>query len=444
MTETNSATPAPLWCDICGEQNLDGDDDPNEVQCENCRYWSHIKCQARGINWRSKEVHFICQRCRIANPLIEILTPDKIIMVPDPNAPDWKAPDVLWYPARFIQHHLNNVRTSKEYEFQWLECTDGVVFHSGDSDLPRLMQRMFFRGRKFCLEILDVELVAKKLGKVRLPLYMKPDYPGHENPALAAIFKAAIPGVAKILAAFDDGHPVTASYTKYFRGKKNVARQRNAGDWMATFALVPTAELEAVIADPLLRLLKHKSLADLPQPDRHERVMGVGSALLQLLAVQHELGEPLNLNGDTMHDLVSGAIVPLRYDGDDALNYMFAALPLRSNESGEITGHLLKFKGEHSIYDADLRPPTFCREFRSHTDPSEAISVVLKRQRDAVEEEDEPPAKRRKRKQPESAVIDEPKAKKPAKAQAKVARKAAEPREKQKIEGRQLRSSRKR
>ncbi|KAJ7738814.1 hypothetical protein B0H16DRAFT_1569912, partial [Mycena metata] len=31
----------------------------------------------------------------------------------------------------------------KEYEFQWLACTDGTVFNSANSDLPKLIQRMF-------------------------------------------------------------------------------------------------------------------------------------------------------------------------------------------------------------------------------------------------------------------------------------------------------------
>lgn len=84
-------------------------------------------------------------------------------MVPDPNVPNWKAQGVLWYPARFIQHHRGRARKDNEYEFQWLECSDGSVYHSDDSILPLLMQRQFFKGRKFCLEIDEVELTDKQV-----------------------------------------------------------------------------------------------------------------------------------------------------------------------------------------------------------------------------------------------------------------------------------------
>lgn len=88
---------------------------------------------------------------------------DQIVMVPDPDVPDWKAPGVLWYPARFIKWHEDQARKPKEYEFQWLACTDGTVFNSANSDLPKLIQRMFHRGQQFCDEIAEVKLAAKQV-----------------------------------------------------------------------------------------------------------------------------------------------------------------------------------------------------------------------------------------------------------------------------------------
>lgn len=63
FADTNSNTPCPLRCGGCGTFNADGDDDPNEVQCEKCRYWSHIECLSSLVDWDDEDVHYICNRC---------------------------------------------------------------------------------------------------------------------------------------------------------------------------------------------------------------------------------------------------------------------------------------------------------------------------------------------------------------------------------------------
>jgi hypothetical protein len=45
------------------------------------------------------------------------------------------------------------------------------------------------------------------------------------------------------------------------------------------------------------------TLLGLTQQEFKIRVRGVGSVLFQLLAVQHGLGEPLDLNSDVIEDL---------------------------------------------------------------------------------------------------------------------------------------------
>ncbi|KAF7377270.1 hypothetical protein MSAN_00147300 [Mycena sanguinolenta] len=227
--ELRSISPSPVWCDGCGDQSPDGDDDPDEVQCESCKYWSHIR------------------RCR-AKKKLEFFKWRQIVMVPDPNVPDWKASGVLWYPARFIERHPKHERTTLEYEFEWMECNDGILFHSSDdATIPALIYRVFYRSRKFCEEINGVQLSENQIGKVRLPFYMKPDDPEHNNPELTTIFNAAIPQVARILQEFDNAHPVVASYNDFFKKKKLIDRHREAGDWMRSLGLIPTPELEAVL-----------------------------------------------------------------------------------------------------------------------------------------------------------------------------------------------------
>ncbi|KAF8145145.1 hypothetical protein K438DRAFT_1782180 [Mycena galopus ATCC 62051] len=130
--------------------------------------------------------------------------------------------------------------------------------------------------------------------------------------------------------------PSHQEFRELFSKKKKHARAREAGDWIRTLGLDLTPELEAVLSDPLMHLMGHDALLGLTQQECNIRVMGVGSVLFQLLAVQHELGEPLNLNGDLIEDLKDDSVVACRPDGDEALNAMFSAIPTTSTESNPI------------------------------------------------------------------------------------------------------------
>ncbi|KAJ7836080.1 hypothetical protein B0H14DRAFT_2589939 [Mycena olivaceomarginata] len=126
-------------------------------------------------------------------------------------------------------------------------------------------------------------------------------------------------------------------YPKSVRGNQRNPTFRDPG-FLPTrrqlICLVPTPELEAVLMEPLGNLLKHELLADMLRPERHRRVMAVGSALFQLLAVQHILGEELSLDGSILTDLALGDVVPRSSDGPEALAAMFAAIPLSAATVG--------------------------------------------------------------------------------------------------------------
>ncbi|KAJ6570832.1 hypothetical protein DFH09DRAFT_1277476 [Mycena vulgaris] len=92
-------------------------------------------------------------------------------------------------------------------------------------------------------------------------------------------------------------------------------------------------------------------------PVRNERVMAVGSALLQLLAVQNKLDEPLNLNGDLLADLRDRSVVACPTGGIQGFNTMFSAILLASTKSGVLVKHMLKFNRAHALYDKEFRPP---------------------------------------------------------------------------------------
>ncbi|KAJ7832326.1 hypothetical protein B0H14DRAFT_2592128 [Mycena olivaceomarginata] len=164
-----------------------------------------------------------------------------------------------------------------------------------------------------------------------------PDHPDPQNPLLKEIFGAAIQQVAKILMDFDLSHPVVANFAEHFKSVKAAERRRCAPDWMRTISLTPTPELEAVISPPLTSLPGHSLLSHIPLSERQERVLSVGSVLLQLLAVRNELREPLNLNGDILDDLNTDRAVSYLTDGPRALS-------------------MLKFNSAHIIYDPDFLP----------------------------------------------------------------------------------------
>ncbi|KAJ6471617.1 hypothetical protein C8R47DRAFT_1324929 [Mycena vitilis] len=144
-----------------------------------------------------------------------------------------------------------------------------------------------------------IQLAEDQIGQIRLPFYLKSDYPGHENPVLSSIFDAALPTVAKILADWRNGNRVVEAFNDCISGSRGIDMHRKPTLFLEAFGLIPTPELEAVLFDALSRLMRpHPELENLAEDECNRRVMGVGSALFQLLAIQHELGEPLNLNGD--------------------------------------------------------------------------------------------------------------------------------------------------
>jgi hypothetical protein len=165
------------------------------------------------------------------------------------------------------------------------------------------MLRWFTQSRKFCEEIAEVDLTAEqvifpilvllvelndfRLVKSVCHLYMLPDHPDHQNPLLKEIFGAAIQQVAKILMDFDLSHLVVADFAEHFKSVKAAERHWRVPDWMRTIGLTPTLELEAVISPPLSSLPGHSLLSHIPWSERQERVLSVGSVLLQLLAVRN-------------------------------------------------------------------------------------------------------------------------------------------------------------
>ncbi|KAJ7728301.1 hypothetical protein DFH07DRAFT_782265 [Mycena maculata] len=112
---------------------------------------------------------------------------------------------------------------------------------------------------------------------------------------------------------FGPAQSVVANFNECSPGNTTVERSRKWALWLQSLDLVPTPKLE--------------------EAERNERVMGVSAALLQLLAVQNDLGELLNLNGDILNDILDCRATRRHNDGKGAVAAMFAAIPQRSRRS---------------------------------------------------------------------------------------------------------------
>ncbi|KAJ7660274.1 hypothetical protein DFH06DRAFT_1401711 [Mycena polygramma] len=350
---TNSTTPCPIYCHGCG---LVSDE-----------------CLSDDVDWDDPNIEFVCARCQ---PRLEadLFNLNEIVMLPYPAAPDWKADDVLWYPARFVKR--GSAGTAREFKFKWLQC-DWLIRTDPDA-FPNLIPQTYQRGREFCEEVSSVVLKSSQIGKIRLPSYMEPEMSAPDDHPLIGIFAGSVTRLSVVLGDFNPAHPVIGAYTQFFAKKNSSARDTEAAQWLSNLRLSPTPELESLMQAPIQELLG-RVVFQVGPTERRRRVLSVGSALLQLLAIQHELGEELNLNGDTFEDLLDGSIVPRRIDGTKALEAMFLStnpLELKHRKRWDLdrfSQHMSIFHAAHTVYDPALCPPRFERTSPSLNLPKHPI-----------------------------------------------------------------------
>ncbi|KAJ7272147.1 hypothetical protein C8J57DRAFT_1225689 [Mycena rebaudengoi] len=318
---SNSQTPCPINCYGCGEVS-DGDDGPQQVQCSSCGFWSHFRCQPEHDEL--------------------LLLPRGIVMLPDPRVKDeWRGEHVLWYPAQFLKHHPGIPRI--EFEFRYLECIEWPLT---DAELMG-PSRYYTQDRASCEEMLKVELRPEQIGKIRWPTFCKPN-PARNHP-LIAIFDAALDPLTKLLALFPDEHSVVSAFNVFF---SNFAWEDDepVDEWMEE----PVKELAALMA------------GFCPWSWRC-RVLTVGRVMLQLLAIQHELEEPLNLNGDTFEELREGSIQQINLEASEAFRTMLVAtkpkqLTHKKYWDREAFGEFaLDLYDAHTVFDPSYRPNMYRR-----------------------------------------------------------------------------------
>ncbi|KAF8212651.1 hypothetical protein K438DRAFT_1957269 [Mycena galopus ATCC 62051] len=173
-----------------------------------------------------------------------------------------------------------------------------------------------------------------------------------------------------------------------------------------------TPESSALLMRPLKILLDFgaEAVPEVPGDEWWRRVMSVARILLLLLAIQHELEEPLNLNGDMFEDLEQGTIiwVPDNYHGEVRAMLLATRPKWLSHKKcwdsqPAFLVSLRNFKSHYTSPDPAYRPRTAVRLWESDiARPPIAINnltgteeVPAKgRSRPASEHEDTPAPKR--------------------------------------------------
>ncbi|KAK7034906.1 hypothetical protein R3P38DRAFT_3493254 [Favolaschia claudopus] len=244
----------------------------------------------------------------------------------------------------------------------------------------------------------DEEISSSQLPKVRLHRMLDHDHNNHQNPRASDIFEAAMPAVAKLLAEFNSNHPLVRHFTRFSKKKpkkiegkppgKRISKTDSltAHSWMYSIGLCPTAEMSAVMERFLERLLRREELRCIPSLERNRRVFGVGSALLQILVIQDELGEQLNLNGDFLDDLRRRRVVSCGREGLKVIHFMMSAvLGSIAGGTSTIEKHA-KLEKQLTIWEDGQRPPTYRRLANLPYTSTDPIIIVVKRVAEEVVE----------------------------------------------------------
>lgn len=271
--------------------------------------------------------------------------------------------NTLWLPAEFINFDIS--RRGQEYKCAWIsgaiwpegEPPDATFYRSADAwdtveDVQRLEDSQVNSGAFFFGS--HTKSLSQQIGSIHLPLCfaLTPENSPSLDPKLSHIFRLAVPTISRILADVENLNPVIQSYEAHFQN--NTYTPQRSIEWMRSCSFNPTPALEAMLMEPLADLLQRA-------PDTmqvRQRIWGPGSVLLQLLAIQHSLDEPLDLNGSTFLDIQEGHIVPAELRAVQGLEAMWASVdPLvfgheRGWPFSELANFEQRFKAAHTIYDS--------------------------------------------------------------------------------------------
>ncbi|KAJ7223357.1 hypothetical protein GGX14DRAFT_557932 [Mycena pura] len=277
----------------------------------------------------------------------------RILLLPEPRAPDPYAHNVQRYPALFDRRDAQapGYWQAKEYIFSWATCTG---FNTEQEEL------WFGISRKACRDALA------EFGKLK--------------PHQKLSYSQRLPDIGTPLVNFDPQHPVISHFLAYTKGSADAMQ---VSQWTNSFGLVLYPELEEIVSGVVMRIFNRFGLQGLPEPEQKRRIFSVGFALLQMLAAQHELEEPLDLSGSFLAELISRRVVFAGGQNDAALMAMWKASTMASNcKPEQLEKKFAMFKRRHTTY-IDLHPPAFLRLLAAQPPPRPPSSTPMSKAGDS-------------------------------------------------------------
>ncbi|KAF7311183.1 Ras-GAP domain-containing protein [Mycena kentingensis (nom. inval.)] len=360
---------AMIWCSVCDQYRPQGDKNYELVQCEQCKFWSHTVCLDAGVDYTSTDVRFTCEECLGTGRVIQQLAnlAPRVLLLPDPTAPDPNAKGVQYYPAVFVRRDAAAAGEAREYLFYWAQCVRD----------PATPQLLLGRNRKTCRDLLELrgKLKPTQIGSVQLPHHMNPALGATPNLDLVNRLLPALPPIAAILLNFTESssHPVVRHFLE-----KNPRTAIDISTWIATLGLVTYPELDATTTNLCSQLLNRYGLEALSIAEQERRICGVGVALLAMLSVQLDLGEPLDASGDILSDLQSRRVVSRKQEDDDAVRAMWeSSSAFTTNDLFNGRKKAASFTSKHVRYDRGYHPPMFRRVAQSPSDAQRHTPIPI-------------------------------------------------------------------
>ncbi|KAJ7192675.1 hypothetical protein GGX14DRAFT_701347 [Mycena pura] len=358
LGSSESGTPAPLKCTGCRERAAE----TTETQSGD---------PEGGVDWDADDVSFICQFC---DPKLQ---PGASIVV-FPLPPDSDISDIMciWYPAIFVQRQADMDGEADEFEFKWSSLIDSDAADGAFSVSKSVLQA-----------VMSATVSDSQIGCLSVPKFMNISLqPGDDFLKLLALFAMALDEVAHILVDFKTSHPVIEHYANFKAKARKAKKKSSHAHWVASLGFpVDVPELEALTIDSKLmrKLQTHSHLTENLTPGEiADRVSGPGLILLQLLYIQHQIGEPYNLNGDLFRDLNDGVV-----RGDNKLYYTLPKLlpplisamattgSIRDADIQELKWQHDQFEATHVLYKRS--DPLFRRQAPSPYAPTAPISISI-------------------------------------------------------------------
>lgn len=218
-----------------------------------------------------------------------------------------------------------------------------------------------------------------------------------DNTELRSLFTSLLPQLTDLLVAWNVDNPVIASWTKWLKK----CAPANKGDATYTWIHkgnphVRTLKAEELLFPSLEELLASEKLNHLNFSEASQRVWGVGAMFLYLIAIQHNLGEPITLDGVLLKELddsdpilMPPKVVRHALASEAGLEKMWSSIDplgikLRKNWGPDkLSRFRSQFDAEHIVHDPKLKAPRFQR--LATTVPALSSTIPLPQPEPAVE-----------------------------------------------------------